>query len=777
MHWLGSLSRYLLPSMLGVILCGLCAAGDPTVPPEPMYDSALQRAQKEVPVPTQPPIPTQPDIPITAPAPSPVAADLFGPPGGAPSPEPGFGRSELPSVVSGSLVPGGSSPFVLDATDAGSLLGKSPAALGVQTIKRQPIVTETRIRGYNLGQTLTWADGQFFFPARLDLDTFLSKIDSGIVRDIVILKGPYSARYGPGFAFIDIATNPTPRYDCFALEGRTVFEYSGNGRQIYGRQGVWGGSRDWGFRIAYGQRTGNDYRTGDDVMIPASYNARDVDFAYGLDFGPNSSLEFGYIRLDQTDVEFPGQIFDTEFLKTDAFRFRYNLENSFADRVTLDGWFNRTVLEGNAQNPGKRRQIPQLNDIDFIGFTDIDLSTAGYRLASTWGQPDQPQLTVGIDTRFIWGSLNEFDTIALDIPCDQFNFPVPKSHQGLFAGLFVEHSRPLSDRLTLRLGLRGDVGATNVDGVPPGFCPDGSDFRERAQDLFHTTDLDRSYGLFLGYATADYKVNDNWTFQSGLGTAQRPPTLTELYAMEPFLAILQQGFTSVRGNPELNPERLYQMDLGVRGRFERARVGLAGFYSFINDYITYDPIGGPKVGIVDFPRFQRALTVKFVNTDLATLWGGEAYAEYDLTSWMTPFAVMSYVSGRDLSVDGRQDFDLDGGRVTFANNQPLAGFPPLEARIGIRFHEAAQNPRYGLEVVARVVGQQDQVAVGLGEKPSAGFTIYNWRSYWRVRQGMLVTAGMENVFDHNYREHLDLRTGLGVFQPGRNTYVGMELRY
>jgi outer membrane receptor protein involved in Fe transport len=69
------------------------------------------------------------------------------------------------------------------------------------------------------------------------------------------------------------------------------------------------------------------------------------------------------------------------------------------------------------------------------------------------------------------------------------------------------------------------------------------------------------------------------------------------------------------------------------------------------------------------------------------------------------------------------------------------------------------------------------VAFSLGELPTPGFTVYTVRSYWRMREGVLFTLGMENIFDKFYREHLDLRTGRGVFQPGRNTYAGLELRY
>ena len=62
----------------------------------------------------------------------------------------------------------------------------------------------------------------------------------------------------------------------------------------------------WGFRVGYGHRTGNDYVSGDRTQIPSSYNSRDLDLAVGHDLANSSHLEFKLLRLDQTNVEFPG---------------------------------------------------------------------------------------------------------------------------------------------------------------------------------------------------------------------------------------------------------------------------------------------------------------------------------------------------------------------------------------------------------------------------------------------------------------------------------------
>ncbi len=716
----------------------------------------------------------------------PLPASLFGPAGGPATSGQVTDPGRAPGPAPATNLVGGAQAVMLGSTDAGDLLGRSTSATGVETQKRSPIANEARIRGYRLAEITTHADGAFWFPARLDLDTFLSKIDSGIVEDVIVVKGPYSARYGPGFSFLDIATLGSPRFDApFEWHGRTYSNYKLNGEQFAGRQSFWGGSSDWGVRVSYGHRTGNDYRTGAGLQMPSSYNARDAELNFGYDFSPVSRLEIGYMRIDQTNLEFPGQVFDTNFLVTDGVRLRYVLEQQqYFDRFVMDSWYNYTRLAGDNLGQGKRRQVPELAATNFIGRTDIDLGSLGYRLAMTWGESKCPQLTVGTDLRRLNGHLNEFDSLLIEtfgnvLPCGDVNFPVPRSHQTIVGGLFVEYLHPYQDHLVVKVGARGDYSNQDIDKKPPpGFTCE--QFQDISQALIGTgTDFEREFGLWLAYATADYKLTDHWTVVGGLGHAERPPTTTELYALEPFLAILQQGFTSVRGNIGLEPERLWQIDIGLRADYQYFRAGFNTFCALIQDYITYAAVGRGQKGIAFGGSLGAdALTVQFVNTDLATLAGFEVYTEFDYTDNLTPFMTVSYVQGRDHSRSARGATNLGPGVGGLgANQEPLPGIPPLDCRMGLRFHEARPQPRWGLELGGRFVASQDRVASSLNEQRSSGFAVYDVRSFWKARQGLTLTAGVENVFDRNYREHLDLLTGLGVFQPGINGYFGVELRY
>jgi outer membrane receptor protein involved in Fe transport len=268
--------------------------------------------------------------------------------------------------------------------------------------------------------------------------------------------------------------------------------------------------------------------------------------------------------------------------------------------------------------------------------------------------------------------------------------------------------------------------------------------------------------------------------------------MTELYAAQTFLFVLQNGQNTVTGDPRLDAQRLWQLDISLTCDYDRFRAGANGFHKWIHDYVTFENLSvfnGPPAGQVE------QVNLKYVNTDLATLIGAELFAEYDWSDQLTPFATMSYVEGRDHTRNGdfatleaspgqpsERVYGLPRGffsGVTGADEEPLPSIVPLESRLGIRYHQAAEQPRWEIEFQARVVAAQDRVATSLLESPTAGFTTYDLRGRWRASDHLLLLAGVENLADKQYREHLDFRSpsGLSVFQPGISFYSGMELTY
>lgn len=687
-------------------------------------------------------------------------------------------------------------------TDTGSLLGKSAQARGITSQNRTPIITDTRVRGSGTGNLL--ASGSYWVPARQDLDTMLSKIDSRIVDNVIVIKGPYSALYGPGTNFIDVALMQSPRFeDGPEVHGSTGVEYKTNGNQLYGRQTFWGGDEDWGFRIGYGNNTGDDYKTGNGDRLPSGFKSRDFDAAFGFDIDPDQHVEFSYLRLDQTDVQSPGQFFDINFLVTDAFELTYVLEDQYYfDRFTAEGYYNRTRFQGDAGRPSKIKQIPSIPLVTNNLQTDVDSMSTGYTTSMTWGDQDAMHLVAGTDFRYLKQGLNETNDFSVDVDAalagalgiapGVYNFTnansaIPRSHWSN-PGLFTELSTPIDDRLLLKTGGRVDWVSTDIDQTPSGLSstlPNQVPLTEQfLLSQLRTDSFDKNFQLWSLFGTADYKLDDYWTAGLAAGTGMRPPTLTELYSTGEFLSVIQNGFNSVIGNPNLKASQHTQIDVSLRVDTGSFRAGTTGFYAWIRDFTTYEVV---LFGALPEDN-TRGLT--FVNTPLATLSGFESYAEQDVNDWLTSFGTVSFVEGRDHTRnEGGQDFynpaiaqfihdpNAPRGILPGSKKEPLPGIYPMQARLGLRVHEPNPQSKWGAELSARIVDRQDRVASSLGELPTAGFTTYDLRTFWKPSKRIAFNCGVENFTNKYYREHLDLRTGRGVFQQGISFYFGSQLTY
>ena len=686
-----------------------------------------------------------------------------------------------------------------NTTDAGDLLGESSTNPGVYIQHRSPIIGDPRIRGYRFGQYLARADGAFWYPARLDVDSIISKIDSKIIEDIVVINGPYSARHGPGFSFIDIVTRSTPRYENGSgSSGSSGLVYNENGQQWNGNQYIELGAENWGASLYYGHLAGSDYRDGAGNLVPASYKSRNLNFALGFDWSEETSLEFKYLRQDQTDVELAGQFTDIDFLATDGFALNLTSEDhGWCDLLTVDGWYNRTRAAGSggraskqalfnsvfdqpAPNSGGMLTLPRNSE------TDFDVASTGFTAALTWGEPGTIQTTVGSDLRHYQQSLNETQTRPagsggfLTATEDAVTL-IPKA-ESTNPGLFAELVLPASDRLTLRTGARADW--VSVSAGPGAITRRGG--VGSPLDVLGP-ERENSFTLWSAYVAGDCKLTELLTASVGFGLAERPPTLTELYAMRPFESVLQQGLNRIQGYPFLDPERLQQLDVGLRAEHERFRGTVRGFYAWIDDYIT-------SQGLADDPTSSsRRTTSVFVNTPEATLAGGEVFGEWDVNQTASLFGSLMYVEGRNHTLNellyGTPSLPAPPGsrngglfnRVVFdqtVGKEPLPQIPPLESRLGIRFRAAGPDPSWGAEFMTRIVDNQDRVASGsLLEQPTPGFTTYDFRGFWRPYERLTILFGVLNFTDKQYREHLDNRAGNQLFQPGITGYLGSEVTY
>jgi outer membrane receptor protein involved in Fe transport len=432
---------------------------------------------------------------------------------------------------------------------------------------------------------------------------------------------------------------------------------------------------------------------------------------------------------------------------------------------SLTGFFDPTITAAAGGNPTTNTNVPLL--VGFAGSTVGDITSTGGRVSTQFGELDEFSLTTGVDARVINQRVSEFFTV------NPFGTPeiVPNPGQIQFTtgmpratmvnpGAFAEATLPWTTYFRSKIGGRGDFVNTNANvNTFPAFS-NPAPFPQTGS-LPHTG-LSQTDGLYAFYMTNQLDLNEHWTSGLSFGHAQRPPSLIDRYADGMFLGIIQSGYRRVIGDPNLKKERNWQIDASLNGNYENWRGYVRGYQSWVVDYITYsantvvDPTG--------------AVLLNTVNTPLAELRGFEAFNSFDITPRITPFASAHYVYGTDQTL-----------------HQALTQIPPLQGFAGVRFHDPNGGQRWGMEAFATITREQDRPGVirvtnAPGVVPievrTPGWTTYNLRSYWNVSKNLMVSGGINNIFDKTYIQHLSLRTSpLLVFSPGISPYMSMEWIY
>lgn len=676
-----------------------------------------------------------------------------------------------------------------DVVGAGQVAAAAPADLGgllqnsddVQTLgsqRRSQVAFDPHVRGYKFGQIYSQSAGEYFLPVRLDLDSMLSKIDPYLIQRVTVVPGPYGLRYGPGLSFIDITPIDTPRSDCGPVwSNRASVTTRSNGGQIAGIDTMQLAGQGYGAIASYSHRDGADYRAGNGQKIPYSYHNQSVLMQYGFDTA-NGRVEMRYNRYDLWDTEYALQFFDVNSMQSDSFNLNYagTDEVSGADQIA-QVWYNQNKFNGDNTRAGKteiRTRVingvnadlgTTLSASDFQGFVNGGLTSTGARMVRTYGEETGDYQRIGADFRYVTQSTFERYRFNQDtnvsIPPDIAHFSTNMPHSVMTdPGLFAEWGTPWTSYFKTAIGGRVDYVNTHprvseYDNTPG--APGNSDVAYSQNDVLLGT-----------YLSGEMELTQEWSIRSGVGYAERVPDLVNRYADGIFLGILQNGFNRIVGLPALKKERATQADVSAVADYGFMTGRATYFYSWINDYNTYAAFG------VDAPTGAQILLSQ--NTALATLTGFELYGDYQATDTVTYFASMQYVQGTDQII-----------------NRPLPQIYPLQSRIGIRWADAGDNSNWGTEWGFRLVARQSRIGYlrdGVGvttsdavELPTAGFVTSYIRGYYNLSQNVHLIGGIDNMFNRNYIEHLDLRlrgpavSNGGVtaaLAPGFNAYAGLE---
>lgn len=550
---------------------------------------------------------------------------------------------------------------------------------------------------------------------------------------IVVVKGPQTVRDGPGNSAATVRFERVPP----GIEQRGLRASASALGASAGRSDLVGelqlASPSAYARLGATHAEADDYDDGDGVAVHGRYERWSANAALGLRPDERTLLELSG-TLSDGEAAYADRSMDGVGFAREAVGVKLEREFARSALRTLRAHASYGYVDHVMDNFSLRRFVPSAG-MPGGAVANPDRRTRGGKIEAELALAHAAVLTLGLDAQDNHHSVRSTSNQALSPYEAQ-----PRRADASFrdTGLFGELQLPLQQRSRIIAGARADRWRARDERttvrVGMGTAPNPSAGAHREETLT---------GGFMRYEHTH--ARRPVTSYVGVGHVQRFPDYWELISGKESAGSLSAFDT--------RPERTTQLDAGLLLRHERLSVSLSGFYSDVEDFILIQS---------NYPKGMRRTTITR-NVDAST-WGGEADAEYALSARWTLGAALAFTHGEN---------DTDG--------LPLAQIAPLEARIGLGYQGAA----VAAGVLVRRVAEQDRVApdqgnvVGQDLGATGGFTVLSANAAWRAAERLTVSAGVDNLLDRSYAEHLS-RAGamVGGFEqtrrvnePGRTLWL------
>lgn len=638
--------------------------------------------------------------------------------------------------------------------------------------------TSVNIRGLGESRLVTLVDGNRIETAN-DLVAGLSMFDVNEIERIEVIKGASSSIYGTGAmgGIVNILTQKGQYYDKPTMHGSAMGLYESVNGLLGTNVAVESGSKAWKVRLSGGYRNAGDYKTPDGVMENSQFNDRNINATIGVKPLTNHELEINAQHYQAFDAGIPG---GAPFGKTATATYKeekrqlisakYSIKNLLPAMSELSlRVYHQYILRDVEMIPNTPPTVT--NNIRLTALKVLPVgkhNTTGAVLETKWKTGDKGQLVAGID---LWQRnletsrlkyikqevLDAFLTAESGVEVIRSEKPTPDSRFGS-GGLFAQHELSLlDDKLELTYGARADlIRVANEEGLDPlGISVNGVPKdpvpNQRITFLADTT-LAVSWSANV---SGMYHLNNNMDITANIGRSFRSPSLEERFKY------IDLGSKVRLGDPNLKPEKGWFADLGLRIWKDRFQLQLNGYVNYIRDMIVeipgtfeYTLNTGDNAGVsMTLPALVNA------NVDQALLTGFDASANYQPFRNFVLYGKAAYIRGINLKQD---------------SNLPL--IPPFSTAAGVRY----QFPGiFNLEWTTTWVAAQHKIAEGELESESyfvSDFAIYSAPKELGITSFQLF-AGVDNLFNESYRNHLATNRGLIVSEPGRNIFVKLVMRF
>ncbi|WP_284336451.1 TonB-dependent copper receptor [Comamonas sp. NoAH] len=539
---------------------------------------------------------------------------------------------------------------------------------------------------------------------------------------LTVVKGPQTVIWGPGAsAGVVRFDRATPEFTEPTAKGSASVLAGSHGRNDQ-RAEIELGNADVYVRLNANRSDSDDYKDGAGKTVPSAYEKWNADVALGWTPDADTLAEIS-VGAGDGEARYGARGMDGTKFRRDSLGLRLEKRHLTTWLHKLEAQLYRHSADHVMDN-FKLRTPPAMGMMAGGMASNVRRITTGGRVAATLQPWENVELTTGFD-----GYRSPHDK-RMGTP-----------HQPYQAQSRVRDAKLSNWGWFAELAWQAAPSTRWVAGVR----------LDQAQARRYGANLDErrsEHSLPSGFLRWEQTLAAGTTVYAGLGHVQRFPDYWEL--ISPGNSGIQQG----NAFQALKPEKTTQLDVGAQWKGERAQAWVSGFVGQVQDYILFN-YGGMRSA------------VRNVDAHVAGL---ELGGSYRLTPSWTAQATVAGVWQENTTDD-----------------RALPQTPPPELKLGIDY---AQGP-WTAGALWRLVASQHRYSpnegnvVGRDLKASSGFSTLALNTSYRFSPQFKVLAGVDNVFDKHYSEHLNLlgNAGFGypgdqrLAEPGRTFWVRADFQF
>ncbi len=509
---------------------------------------------------------------------------------------------------------------------------------------------------------------------------------------------------------------------------------------------------DKGFFRAFAEvKNADNYEDGNGVEVRSSFDHRQGGVVFGLTPNENRLIELTLERNDFEHALYPGAGMDSPEEEGSFYRFRYEDKPAadWLDGIKFEAYSSDVdhLMDNYSERPAPLYPAGTMKaGSPMLRAAPTNSKTTGGRLLlnsgtdSTridWGLDLQRNERTAVLNNMDSGTAKALSYLWPDVTIEQL-------------GLFSEATRTVSATVKVKAGLRidnVDVTAAKVNDKPLLVSPNMA-----YQSYYGVAAEDQSETNVGGLLRLEQTRKNGVSLFAGISRSVRTADATERY-MNKWNAVGKMRWV---GNPEIEPEKHHQIDMGVVKATERSRLGATIFYDDVADYILRDAARGqPGVLLADGADIYR-------NVD-AELYGAELEGQVQLSDVLDASASLAWVHATNT-----------------ADDRPIAQTPPLNGKVQLDYSAG----EWSLGGRVRFADKQDRIDTlskqEVGE--TAGWAVLDLYGDLQLGEIFSLRAGVDNVLDKTYAEHASRSNlldpvAIKVNEPGRVMWVKLTAEF